>query len=476
MQAFKIVSLNVNGIGSPVKRRAVFTALRKLKADFILLQETHSIQSLERIWLSEWGAEGYFSHGSSNSCGVATLFGRGLSPTVLHTYGDKDGRLLVLQLKVNDEVLTITNIYAPTQNFVHQQIELVSHLQDQLGKLEIRTLLLGGDFNVKLDDQQTSRTQTSNPLTPTRDSYYNLIQSLLEEYNLVDTWKKLHPSSTRGTLHRKNYSARLDYLFIPEHLFPSVVHMDIIPETLSDHSILSLQISISAQKRGPGFWRFDNNLLANENFILELKEHLMDIWEEEMSDPNKYWEWIKYNIRTFTISFSIRKAREENRLFNSLQTRFKTLSEQYDTSPTTTVYDVLQSVKRELGEIEMHKANRTIFRTKARWAQLGEKPTAYFLGLEKRRSKGNTITSIKDDSGNILTSNSDILEQERHYFSQIYEEDSSVLLPIDTLPLSAKDVPQVTKVHKDIYNLPFTKRELHSALKELNKNKTPGSD
>ena len=39
---FELVSLNVRGISNFKKRKMIFTWCRKQKADFILLQETHS--------------------------------------------------------------------------------------------------------------------------------------------------------------------------------------------------------------------------------------------------------------------------------------------------------------------------------------------------------------------------------------------------------------------------------------------------
>lgn len=73
----------------------------------------------------------------------------------------------------------------------------------------------------------------------------------------------------------------------------------------------------------------------------------------------------------------------------------------------------------------------------------GEKPTAYFLGLEKWKSKDTTITALKDDTGKILTSNEDILNRpiKKSYFTKIYEELPESVDPIDDFPLSNGDVP-----------------------------------
>lgn len=63
-----------------------------------MLQETHIVPNDEKIWLSEWGSKGAFSHGKTNSKGVAILFSRGLDISVSKTTRDPDGRFLILQI------------------------------------------------------------------------------------------------------------------------------------------------------------------------------------------------------------------------------------------------------------------------------------------------------------------------------------------------------------------------------------------
>ncbi len=68
-----ITTFNVNGLGIDIKRQSIFN---KLKGDnsVIMLQETHSITNIEKKWKMEWGVKIIFSHGNSNSKGVAIIF------------------------------------------------------------------------------------------------------------------------------------------------------------------------------------------------------------------------------------------------------------------------------------------------------------------------------------------------------------------------------------------------------------------
>ena len=79
MASFNAITFNCNGLGNKGKRQKVFTYLRdKLKNGFVFLQETHSVQNLEKEWKSQWGGDMFFSHGKSNSTGCAIAFSKNI--------------------------------------------------------------------------------------------------------------------------------------------------------------------------------------------------------------------------------------------------------------------------------------------------------------------------------------------------------------------------------------------------------------
>lgn len=119
-------------------------------------------------------------------------------------------------------------------------------------------------------------------------------------------------------------------------------------------------------------------------------------------------------------------------MVHELEMRLHTLAEEEDLTGSQDVVSEAQSIRRELAEIYQNKANIAMFRSKARWSMHGEKPSAYFLGLEKRRAKDSTITSLINQSSRTITSNQQILEMERDYFANIYDEDPTELDPIES--------------------------------------------
>ena len=59
---------------------------------------------------------------------------------------------------------------------------------------------------------------------------------------------------------------------------------------------------------GNGLWKFNNSLYSNIDYTTKLKNHLKliqkTILQENITDEQMIWEYIKYEIKKFFISFS----------------------------------------------------------------------------------------------------------------------------------------------------------------------------
>ena len=100
MTRIKVLSLNVRGLRNQIKRRAIFSYLKRQKADFYCLQESYSKEGDERIWQAEWGGAIFFSHGTEHASGVCILQ-KPNSYFDLNVYQQiPEGDLLFLRLKL----------------------------------------------------------------------------------------------------------------------------------------------------------------------------------------------------------------------------------------------------------------------------------------------------------------------------------------------------------------------------------------
>ena len=87
----KIISLNVHGIRSSVKRRVIFNYVKQ-QADIAVLLETHSSPQDKKGWTLENGADIIFSHGETNARGTCILFRNNFQHQLKNVHRCKQGR------------------------------------------------------------------------------------------------------------------------------------------------------------------------------------------------------------------------------------------------------------------------------------------------------------------------------------------------------------------------------------------------
>ena len=108
-----LLTLNTQGLREKLKRNRVYEWINHQKADIILLQETHFTKDLEPFVKTEWKGHIIHSFGTSQSRGVSILINYKLNINIDKTVVDKDGRYILLNIKINDTKYCLVNIYAP---------------------------------------------------------------------------------------------------------------------------------------------------------------------------------------------------------------------------------------------------------------------------------------------------------------------------------------------------------------------------
>lgn len=102
----KIVSLNVNGMKNPIKRKKIITKMKKAKAQVVYLQETH----LSKQEHEKFRGFGYsFRHGSKR--GVSIPIHNSVKFECTHKLSDKEG--LLVKGALQDVMVTLVNVYIP---------------------------------------------------------------------------------------------------------------------------------------------------------------------------------------------------------------------------------------------------------------------------------------------------------------------------------------------------------------------------
>ena len=119
-------------------------------------------------------------------------------------------------------------------------------------------------------------------------------------------------------------------------------------------------------------------------FVHQMKKFISDtlneLFNENILDDQVKWEYLKYNIRKYTINFSKKLAKNTNKKIVDLETKLKHFEKDYENYVDHIDYKVC---KQPLDAIYEEKAKGIKIRSKCNWYELDEKSTKYFLNLEK---------------------------------------------------------------------------------------------
>ena len=142
---------------------------------------------------------------------------------------------------------------------------------------------------------------------------------LIESFELCDIWRIRNPTEKRFTFCQNHISGyiqrRLDYFFVSDTLQESINNTDILASLSPDHSPISFTLIRSKIiAKGKGLWIFNSCLTLNKEFVEKMKEQIstcLNLLEKEniLVDQVR-WEYLKYEVRKFSIKFSKAHAKK----------------------------------------------------------------------------------------------------------------------------------------------------------------------
>lgn len=327
MVSIRIVSYNVKGLRNEKKRRKIFNHLHDQKVDIALLQETHSVPDDLTFWRSEWGGEIIFSHGMSNARGVAILIGKKLNCQVKDYKVDIDGRIVAAELLIDNIAIVLTSLYAPNiddELFFANAFSMAEQLQG--------SRIICGDFNTVLNVK--SDMKGGKGFTHPKSSKF--INDYLEENDMIDIWRTQHPDVFASTYiqHESSIASslmeRIDYILLDSSLQQFVIESKIMCAFASDHAIPMIQLNCSLSQPGPGYWKFNVNLLDDESFIQDVKDRITNVLSDTSMDLLDRWELMKFSVKQAAIIRGSQIVKADKAKLEVLKKKLNSVTEQRD--------------------------------------------------------------------------------------------------------------------------------------------------
>ena len=261
----RIGSINARGLGDRTKRREFFNWLQKKQFSIYFIQEAHCTENNMHDWRAEWGYQALFSCCTSKKAGVIILFNNNFAFQISRTYCDPGGRFIVCDMTTNSKQLTLINVYAPNDDNPTFFTSVFEHLDD----FKCDEIIIGGDYNLVLDIENDKK----GGLTKTHKKSLEVINSFSGDSDLIDVWRVQNPALRRFTWRQRNpeIHCRLDFFLVSQCIASNTINADNVPGYKTDHSMITLQLSLHSNLRGRGFWKLNTSFLKDEEYVNQIR-------------------------------------------------------------------------------------------------------------------------------------------------------------------------------------------------------------
>ncbi len=362
------------------------------------------------------------------------------------------------------------------------QIETVlsfsQKVQENMERLESDFCITAGDFNCVLDNELDKCGGRPEHAHKKSQRFLNI---WLEEDDLVDIWRQMHPNIRRYTYHQMRPTkifSRLDFFLIPLGLCGYVDKTDIKAGFCTDHSLITLCLSLQDNPRGPGFWKFNCSLLHDTEYVNMIKNTIRETVEmNREANHQLLWDVVKDQVRGDTIRYSSVKKKLSSQKQKELEEKVQRLESELDTNPESdSISAELIKGREDLDKIHEEKTKGARIRCRANWYEDGEKSTKYFLNLEKRNYNNKVINKLIDKDSNVITDVKQIQNEQKSFYEDLY----SSRLRADNNEAHDLFFPDVrttlTEDESADIEGEISESELLASLKSTANNKSPGSD
>ncbi|KAL9976553.1 hypothetical protein ACROYT_G013872 [Oculina patagonica] len=164
-------------------------------------------------------------------------------------------------------------------------------------------------------------------------------------------------------------------------LYGKVTNSDITPGYKTDHSMITLSLSVTENPKGPGLWKLNTSFLGDVDFTHRVKTVISQTCEDYKDDNNVddalLWEMIKLKVREASIFYGKEKAisrrKDESDLHAKVAYLEKKVEEPIPPQLKEELSQQLSEAKESLEKIYEYKTKGSILRSKTRWYNEGEK-------------------------------------------------------------------------------------------------------
>ena len=263
---------------------------------------------------------------------------------------------------------------------------------------------------------------------------------------------------------------------IPLRYCPNLHSSQIVPCPHSDHSAVVSSFDIpAAQSIGPGVWKLNVSLLADDEYVKLVNDFLI-FWRQRKSSflsPLVWWDVGKQRIKRISIKFAKGKSSKASSLRRCLNHRLNIVKSFIDRGQHNYLSEY-HNILSSLARLDQDSSTAAYVRSRLQWVEEGERSTSFFLRLEKQNKAKCIIDVIEDKDQHLFSDIDGMMNVWRTFYSELFScQQTDELMHEAFLDSLERHLPaQSAASCEGLLSLD----ECFAAVAGMSSNKTPGID
>lgn len=319
-----------------------------------------------------------------------------------------------------------------------------------------RLLVLGGDFNVSLDNASGS-----------------LLAQLTTGFSLRDSFRGAGGRDPTFTWQNsRQEAARLDYIFVPSHV--KVFNYTQVPMWCSDHCMVGVWLEVGGERRGRGVWRFNTSFLSDNIFCTALF-NLVAGWKNLQGlfqSQGEWWEGFKERVALFCRNWGREKARSKRGKISKWSEELQALWTE-GALGSAEGWSRARFLQEELKKYFWEEARSFLQGSSVQKRLHDEKPTSFFFSTVRGRQSKSYIEGLRGQ-GCVQTSVKGMMDVVEGFYRELFSDRTpSVIAYEEFLEVLEGGLEEEEWTALEG---PLTLQEVSSAVSSLKKGTAPGCD
>jgi exonuclease III len=491
-----ISSYNVRGCKDYRKQKRLINFFRSLsfsQHNVINLQETHLNKSEIKDLDHNWKYGTIQSPANSNSGGVAILYNKTYFDEIISTKALPNGRICSFTARKEEDVYLFLNIYAP--NKCIDKMPFYNLIEELLWE-SVNThpeviIVISGDFNLVFDPNTDSINRDQNE---SEKRVKNYLLEIMGRFNLIDSYRCInrYGGYTWGRDNPKYVRSRLDHILISKKISQNILDSNTyLTPNESDHRLLITEVDLKKIPFGPGIIRVNSDLLNDPEIKEKVQENIRKIIQTETTNmnPHERLDYVKMKLRNLMLMEGKQKKNNDDNNLNLCNKEIERLGQALDRELSfhnnhlctdlsfcmekiDNLKEAIIIAKQELTYHQDKEAKKLIFRSRAKWAEKGEKSNKYFLNLLKDRQRKMQIRKIISN-GVMYYKQDEISKAINEFYKDLYKKKNVEQELIKDEMFN--DLPKLNTSQQKEIGKPLTLDELKETLKTCSES-APGPD